>query len=438
MGDLSRDEAKIQPTLVPILSTPHSEYDAPGEAWNDAGTRAELSDGEEAIGLVPNTPLPAEVANDLLGRLGQGVATTLDFAAVNGWADTLAANTGEPNDNHWGTRAAVVVGPFGYYGGVYQELLLQFNPAKLFYSYDGHRWVDAGVHGLSGTPTGFAVGHSVISSANYVSILGWDNTASGVMRVSHNVGASWADAGNLPASYSAGGNVGGFFNPDHSGVGRFFVCGPSQLYYSDHDDLSGEWTRITTSSLGWTGAPPPAPLCFASSPTECAIGIDGAPSVIHSSDGNTWAPSALSTDPGDGVKALHWSASHEKWIALTASNNRILTSSAGFGVWAERAQITDANANVITDLVDVCSLGRTVVVSAGGRLWVSRDLDNWRALPLKFTDDGINADEWTWLRVFNGRLWAGRKRQVSGDASLEYAMSFTLPSEFSATAGGSW
>ncbi len=430
MSDLLLDTTR-QPTAIPVLASDGGDYTAPGEDWDGDPVAVALSAGDEAGGLTPNEGLDAETLNDLIGRLGAGLASIVD-APVLTW-DRPQDNQGQPNDNHWSAsgvsvgRVTVRVAPGWYYSGVSREVLIHPNITKMFLSYDGHNWTDAGAHGVTGGSAmrGVAVGHSVLSSVDYVTIIAWQQDNNGIVRATNNFGSSWYDAGTLGASMESGVRaIGGFF------AGRFYIVARSQLYYKAHAAaMTGAWTRIDVSGI-WNGAPPPNPSCVETSPTEIAIGVVSSPGVLHSTDGLTFTNTALPSTASDGVGAMQWSESHQLWIITSDSGNRVFTAPAGFGAITERAQITDYQGTVITGLHAVASLGRTVVVAASDGLWVSRDLANWRLLDVVLTDDGVNLDEWTWLQSLNGKLWAGRCIQVGGDSSLEYTMSRVLPAEF--------
>lgn len=398
-------------------------------------TRLAIPDGVRAQGVKP-AKFRAPYFNQLLGEHGDALDSVIDRAAIE-WEPTII-NTTQPNNDHWDRatfgdsgRLTVGVAPGLLYSNVDGDVLVQFNVVKLFYSLDGRNWVDKGAHGLNvASAYGFAIGQRG-DVANTFSIVGWEHTASGAVRQSVNLGTSWAAAGSLPASFEGPVGIGGCFN------GRYFICSRSQLYYSDN--LANVlWTRITTATLGWNGAPPPDPLCFASSPTECVIGIDGSPSLIWSADGNTWSAAPLPTTPGDGIKHLAWSPTWNLWIAVTGTNNRVLTAPAGFAAWTELAKITDANGAVVTGPRQVATLGRCVVIAAGNGLWVTRNLSTWRRVPdIRLTSDGINLDSWQFLRKFNGRLWAGRTVDASGADRCESTRSGVLPVEFESV-GGNW
>jgi hypothetical protein len=407
-----------------------ANYPAGSDPWSGQPTKVALTSGEMAAGFVPDTQVPAEKLNDLLNAMASYVDGVADTAALN-W--TPKFNTeGQPNLDHWGTPPTagalnVQTAPGIIYTNIEADVLIQFNAAKLFLSYDGVNWVDKGLHGLNvaNTPRGFAIG--VRSDNITISIVGWENQPSGVIRATDNLGTSWYAAGSLPSGFDGSAAFGGSFR------GRFFLCSRSQLYYSD-TLTNVVWTRIPTAPLGWNGAPPVGPTCFANSPTECAIGIAASPSVIYSTDGNTWAAAPIPSPASDGVQALHWSSAHGLWIALTTTGGRILTATPGFTTWTERSPVISGTA--ITDLRAVCSLGRVVVIAGGNGLWVTRDFVNYRRLPVRVTSDGLNADVWSWLVPFNGRIWAGRQCEFGPDDGAEVVMSGTLPAAF--TEIGPW
>src|SRR5687768_17168916 len=124
MTDLNRDDAMVQPLHVPILSSDGENYTAPGEGWDGSPTREPLSSGAEATGIAPDDDFFAQLYNDHIGRLGQGLATVIDSPALNSWADTQAPNTDEPNDNHWSSAGVatgattVTAAPGHYYSGI--------------------------------------------------------------------------------------------------------------------------------------------------------------------------------------------------------------------------------------------------------------------------------------------------------------------------------
>lgn len=417
MSDLDHIDATTQPLTIPVLGSQDGEYDAPSTDWDGTPVRAALSSGAEAAGLAPDTDLDAQVLNDLAGRLGAGLASVIDRAILE-W-DPIATIDGQPNENHWGDPG---IGQGGAWSVPYlagtpyaQDALYQFNAVKVFRSWDGRNWEDLGAHGAPTQPRGLATG--LLADGVTTGLVAWNRNANGQIRASLDDGATWQDAGALPASFDSSTTHGGSFN------GRFFICGRSQLYYQDDLETNVEWSRIITSGF-WTGSPPAFTSCFAASPTECAFGINGEPSLIHSSDGATWAAAPLPTDPADGISALVWSTSHRLWIATTVTG-RVLTAPAGFGAWTQRTFAPTAGSKA------VCAHGRTVILGGFQGLWISRDLANWRRVPdVRLTDDGVNTDTWEHLLSFNGRIWCARRRQVSGNAGIEYTMSGVLPAEF--------
>lgn len=422
MSDLDdRDDASNQPTAIPILGDAGADYPASPSAWAGTPVRAPLSSGEEQAGLEPGQDLDAQVLNDLVGRLGWGLASVIDSAALT-W-DPVETSVGQPNQNHWGTDPRIGAGdvfvvPYGMNagGGYRQEMLIHFNPVKMFRSWDGKNWEDMGAHGVTGTPRGFAAG--LMADGETVAIVAWDNSAGGEIVLSNDYGSTWGDTGaDIAGTIDGSPSIGGCFN------GRFFICNRSQLYYSD-DLSSTDWTRISTSGF-WTGAPPNSPVCFAASPNSCAFGINGGPSCIYSLDGDTWAALPLPTNPSDGIEALFWSSSHQLWIAVS-SNGRIHTSPEDFSGWTERTK-----PNQVTAARAVVAQGRSVVMAGNEGLFITRDFENWRLLPeVRATDDGSYPFQWERLLLLNGRIWASRRRTVSGQSGIEYAQSAPLPAEF--------
>ncbi len=323
-----------------LLWATDASYPAGSDPWSSGPTKVALTTGEIAAGFVPNTQVPAEKINDLFSLLTSYVDSIADAPALT-W-DRLAntKDTGQPNGNNWNETGIPIgsrfvgIAPGVLYSNVDAEVLVQLDSTLLFYSEDGYTWVSKGANGiLGGNPRGLAIG--VRPDGNTISIVAWDQSNNGVVRATDNLGTSWYTAGSLAASFE--GNVS--FGGAHPTTGRFFICSRSQLYYQDDLASNTPWTRIDTASLGWNGAPPQSPTCFETSPTESVIGISGLPSCIHSSDGDTWAASSFAANPGDGIKAIHWSASHEKWIALSYNNGRILTAPAGFASWTECPQM---------------------------------------------------------------------------------------------------
>src|SRR5688572_24321252 len=92
MSDLDHIDAATQPLTIPVLGSQDGEYDAPGTDWDATPVRAALSGGAEAAGLAPNTDLDAQVLNDLVGRLGAGLASVIDAAALT-WDPVVLAPT---------------------------------------------------------------------------------------------------------------------------------------------------------------------------------------------------------------------------------------------------------------------------------------------------------------------------------------------------------
>ena len=219
----------VQPTRAVSWATDTS-YPAGDDPWSAGPTKVALTDGEMAAGFVPDTQVPAEKLNDLLNVLTAYVDGVADSAALN-WGPKFTTE-GQPNSDHWGSIPAggginVQTAPGFIYSNIEADVLIQFNAAKLFLSLDGYNWVDKGLHGLNvaNNPRGFAIG--VRSDLTTISIVGWENLPSGVIRATDDLGTSWYAAGSLPSGFDGGTAFGGSFN------GRFFLCSRSQLYYSD-------------------------------------------------------------------------------------------------------------------------------------------------------------------------------------------------------------
>jgi len=419
MSDLEETE---QPTLVPVLAT-DDLYDDPGEDWDGTATRTALSSGVEAAGLVPGTDLDAQVLNDLIGRIGQGLATILDSAAVN-W--TLPAEATGVSFAGFGNGlfAGPIVIPVANYSGYRRDVLGVYNDGGLYYSVDGRAWTNPGGIGFSGTGAngGLTAGGAEITGEGWNTWIVAYATESTTwkFRASGNVGASWFALGQLPSGIEgAAAHVMGYFDaaPDDglSNSKFYFWCARSQLFYRSMEDLfsadTTDWTQITTSGF-WTGAPPPSPTCFASAPAECAIGIAGSPYVISSSDGTTWAASG--TGLSGSVSHLHWASAHNLWLAFT-TDGKLWSAPAGMASWTERIALG-------TTPFALGSLGRVVVMTRAGMTLVSRDLTNVMRIPPDPSDD-----EWEFLLSFNGGLWMA-KYDAAEDTTFELAMSQILPS----------
>lgn len=431
MSDLDHIDATRQPLTIPILGSQDGEYDAPSTDWDATPVRAALSGAAELAGVAPNTNLDAQVLNDLIGRLGAGLASVIDSAALK-W-DPVANIAGQPNDNYWGPNPLIGAGdafvaPYIAADAFKQEALYHFNPARVFRSWDGRNWEDRGLHGLGSDPAprGLCVG--LTNGGATSALVAWDSSASGQIRVSTDGGGSWANGGTLPASFDGTTSFGAIFEE------RAFICARSQLHYSDDLSLNAEWARITTSGF-WTGAPPNGPLCVASvDGVGIAFGVNGGPGLIHSEDGTTWAAASLPT-VSDAVNALAWSRSHRLWVATSNTGGSALyTAPAGFGVWAERTLPSG-----LSNIRAVACLGRAIVVAAQEGIWISRDFTNWRRIPdIRYTEDATYPDQWERLLVFNGRLWVSRRFYNAGAVKhqIEYSMSAPLPAEFGVL--GAW
>lgn len=422
MSDLDELE---QPLAIPRLGT-DGTYDDPGEDWDGTETRTALSAGAEAAGLLPNTFLCGQLVNDQCGRLGDGLASIMDVAAVN-WTEPRIAFENYPIFSGAGN---------GLFGGpkvlpVSQHSTVQrrdwlglLTESGLDASRDGYRWTNFGDMGFSGAPGGAApaLGHGGLAAGASDSVM-WivafaDETNTFKFRASGDLAVSFDPVGQLPAGAEGDEtHVMGYFGD------RAFWCARSQLYYRTAAELvagaTTDWTRIITSGF-WTGAPPSSPRCFATSPTECAIGIFGGPSVIRSADGVTWA-AAGSGLSNAAIVDLHWCAARSIWIATTSAGD-LYTAPAGMSAWT-------ALSTYPPDIARTGSLGRSVFALGGAWLYVTRDLENWARLSPEATPGNVN--DWEFILPFNGAVWIAHQSPdagVTGDETLESAQSLVLPS----------
>lgn len=364
---------------------------------------------------------PDEVgASQYLQALGLIMDERARHLASMNWEPVSIGNAaGSLTDDPLLGRQGVVVVPYSA-GSLYkQEAIYLWGGTRVYRSFDARVWEDRGVHGVPGSASsvrGMAAG--LMSDGVTTALVMWSGSSGGQIRSTNSDGSVWGNSGTLPVSFDASRSFGGAFR------GRFFISGKGRIYFSDDLSLNEEWSSILVP--GWTGAPPNDAACFAAGPSDvgCAFGINGGPGLVHSADGDTWASAPLPSGAFHGVNALTWSASHNRWIALSGTvGAKLFTAPAGFGSWTEYAvPVGWSSVRAVT------SLGKSVVVAANDALWISRDLEDWSIIPdVTLTPNSSFPSQWEYLVTVNGRMWAGRRHRLSSLMVTEQSRTLRFP-----------
>jgi hypothetical protein len=373
------------------------------------------STGVAAQGFVRDTKMPAPRLNYQLALLGDHLDAIIDSAVLNWTTPLTTAGTDTENKTNPTTGVLYTVPATGNR----IESVIQFNPARCL-RFDGGQWTEGALYGHGGAATG---GYAIGALASDVHIVAWDADGAGTKNVRRSLdhGDFWGAAGTI--LNGDGALVGGYL----PGVERFFIFGRGQIFYSD-TLANSAWTVLSHSgSTGWTGAPPTAPKCCAHSSDEIALGLGGGPGVLHSLDGAAWTATALpSPDAVATVVSIHWNEVHLRWFALT-STGKLYSAPSGIPSWT---LIHDSGGSTAS----VTSLGRTIIVSSYAGAFISRDLQNWRFVPVP---SKANYAQWEWATAYQGRVMLGRPITESGDLNLAYSESGRLPGVFT-DAGGAW
>lgn len=413
MTDIGRDDAAKQPTTIPIIGSADGVYDTPGEDWDGAPVRVPLDDAAEEVGYAPDQDLAGDNLNDQFGRLGQGLASIIDCAAISPTPreDSSAPSFSGVGNAHFGTALL----PIGLNSGTYRrDALITLNSSGPYITYDGRNWTAQTGLGFAGAPS--TIGAGLHSNGQPMAVVFAKETGQPtefLFKSTNNGGGSWVAAGHLPASETVVAPIIGVFK----GESRWVYVDRGKVYYSD-DLADAEWTGGAVAFGASVN-----PTKFASSATECAFAIAGGNRVMRSDDGVTFA-AANTGLPAGSVQDLAWSESHGLWFAAH-SNGQIYSAPAGMATWTSRIATLGA-------VVRVIPFGRAIVHTVDDTIRVSRDLSHWYTLaPLA---DGAGAEtEWRRGFVLNGQWWVGQVGATSTHTTVMSAMA--LPSEINALIG---
>lgn len=421
MSDLERDLA-VQPLTIPVLSVAGDTYTAPGEDWDGTDTRAPLSSGEEEAGLVPATRLPAEVLNDLFGRLGEAVASVIDSPALT-WRIPLRANEATDPTFAGGGNAlfALCVAPADTAGNMGGEVAVCLNSDGMWVAADGHTWEQREPLGFSGPPAVEGMTAGVQNDEGRVVVFARE-AGDNEFVYTPDLGFTIVSAGTAPGSVAAG-NVRMCFFRD-----TFFLTAEAQIMYHTDVSLDTNWTDIDMTGTGWTANQPNA---FVATPDEALIAIDGAPYIMRSENGTTWA-AANSGLPASGITALAWSASRQRWFARNALGE-LWSAPLGVGAWSQEETPAIGPGSVALGLIHgIASLGRTLILAAGADLYASRDLERWMRIPVAPLQPMAVNLFWKYLLPINGRVMAWK---LDDSAILMSTASSVLAPELQRIAG---